>query len=70
MAEQKSGKHKKWPAILSVIVVLLIAGFSYLFLGAKITDASSEVVKGDLDTNAITWKTRGRFFCPVVWLVQ
>ncbi len=53
MAEQKNGKHKKWPAILAVIVVLLIAGFSYLFLGAKITDASSEVVKGDLDTNAI-----------------
>ena len=53
MEEKKRKKHKKWPIILSVIAVLLIAGYCYLFLGARITDASSEVVKGNPDTHSL-----------------
>ena len=53
MEEKKRKKRKKWPFVVSVIVVLLIAGYCYLFLGARITDASSEIIPGDPGTRSL-----------------
>lgn len=53
MEEKKRKKRKKWPIVVSVIVVLLIAGYCYLFLGDRITDASSEIIPGDPGTRSL-----------------
>lgn len=46
-------KKKKWPLVLAVLaVVLLILGW-YLFLGNKIQNASSEIMKGDPETKSL-----------------
>lgn len=53
MEEKPKSKRKKWPIVLAVFAVILIAGYWYLFLGARITDASADVVRGDDGTNAL-----------------
>ena len=46
-------KRKKWPIVLAVLAIILLAGYWYLFLGARVTDVSNEVTKGDPGTNAL-----------------
>ena len=53
MEEKPKRKRKKWPIVLAVFAVILLAGYWYLFLGARITDASADVVRGDEGTNAL-----------------
>ena len=53
MEEKQKKKRKKWPIVLAVLAVILLAGYWYLFLGARVTDASNEVTKGNPGTNAL-----------------
>ena len=53
MEEKPKRKRRKWPIVLAVFAVILLAGYWYLFLGAKITDANADVVRGDEGTNAL-----------------
>lgn len=46
-------KRKKWWIVFSVLAVLLAAAYWYLFMGAKITDVSNEVVSGDQGTHSL-----------------
>lgn len=47
-------KHKKRTIIeLVVLIVLIMTGLWYLFMGGKITGATDEVIPGEKDTNAL-----------------
>ena len=47
-------KHKKRTIIeLAVLIVLILIGLWYLFLGEKITGATDEVIPGEKDTNVL-----------------
>ena len=46
------GKKKVW-IILAVLLLILLAGYGYLFLGARIQDADSEITKGEEGTKAL-----------------
>lgn len=53
MVEQQKKKRRKWPIVLGVFAVLLIAGYCYLFMGARITDASSDITRGEPGTREL-----------------
>lgn len=47
-------KHKKRTIIeLAVLIVLIMMGLWYLFLGGEITEATDEVIPGEKDTNVL-----------------
>ncbi len=46
-------KRKKRLMAFSLLAVLLVAAYWYLFMGAKITDVSNEVVSGDQGTRSL-----------------
>lgn len=46
-------KMKKWQVILAVLLLLLGLAFWYLFMGSKISDASSEVIPGESGTRSL-----------------
>ena len=46
------GKKKGW-IILAVLLLILLAGTWYLFLGVRIPDADSEIIKGEAGTKAL-----------------
>lgn len=47
-------KHKKRTIIeLVVLIVLIMIGLWYLFMGGKVTGATDEVIPGEKDTNAL-----------------
>lgn len=53
MEEKPKRKRKKWPIVLAVFAVILLAGYWYLFLGPRIADANADIVRGDEGTNAL-----------------
>lgn len=46
-------KMKKWQVIVAVLLLLLGFAFWYLFMGSKISDASSEVIAGESGTRSL-----------------
>ena len=46
-------KMKKWQIIVAVLLLLLGFTFWYLFMGSKISDASSEVIPGESGTRSL-----------------
>ena len=49
----KKNRKKRTIIVLSVLLLIAAAGYGYLFLGSKITDANPEIIKGDAGTNAV-----------------
>ena len=48
-----SKQKKRMMIEVTVLVVLIVLGIGYLFMGRKITDATDEVVRGEKDTHSL-----------------
>lgn len=46
-------KKRKWYIPVAILLILMLAGYWYLFLGSHIEDADSEITEGVADTRAL-----------------